>query len=212
MMTRRLIGWVLACVAGLALAPGVPAQTAPAFDFQPNPPSKRHDYYASDGAARHRLRVVEKHHWELAMKHLGGGNYLQAHNNLDHILRYIPNHPRALERYSKLAMERGKPRSALQYLDFAVRFSPDTASTYIVYGIHRFRMEDYGRAAERFRQALERDPDNAEAHYNLGLALLEQAEYDEARRHARKAYALGHPLPGLRNRLQRTGHWTGTTE
>lgn len=206
-MSRRLFAWVLISAFGLFIAAGAWAQTAPSFEFQPNPPSKRHDYYSNEPDARHRLKVVEKHHWGLANQHLRGGNYRQAHKNLDHILRYIPNHPRALERYSKLAIERGKPGSALQYLDFAVRFSPDTVSTYIVYGIHRYRMKDYGKAAARFRQALDRAPDNAEAHYNLGLTLVELGAFAEAREHARKAYDLGYPLPGLKRRLERNGHW-----
>jgi tetratricopeptide (TPR) repeat protein len=68
-------------------------------------------------------------------------------------------------------------------------------------------MEDYGQAAKRFRQALERDPENAEAHYNLGLTLIEQGRYAEAREHAERAYDLDYPLPGLKRRLQRNGHW-----
>jgi tetratricopeptide (TPR) repeat protein len=207
MMTRRLLDLLLIAATSLILASGAAAQTDPGFDFNPNPPSKRHDYYSSAADAQNRLKVVEKYHWDLAIRHLEGGNYLQSHKNLDHILRYIPNHPHALERYSKLAIERGKPESALQYLDFAVQFSPDTVSTYIVYGIHRYRMEDYGQAAKRFRQALERDPERAEAHYNLGLALLEQGQYAEAREHAERAYELEYPLPGLRRRLERSGHW-----
>jgi Tfp pilus assembly protein PilF len=177
------------------------------FHFQPNPPSKRYDFYSNAPEARHQLKVVEKYHWDRAMKHLKGGNYRQAHKNLDHILRYVPNHPHALERYSKLAVKRGKPKSALPYLDFAVKFRPNSISTYIVYGIHRFRLGQFAKAAKRFRQALERDPDHAEAHYNLGLALLEQGKFAKARGHAQKAYALGYPLPGLKNRLEKNGHW-----
>jgi hypothetical protein len=50
-------------------------------------------------------------------------------------------------------------------------------------------------------------PDSAEAHYNLGLLYVRSGEYAEARTHAGRAYALGYPLPGLRDQLDRAGQW-----
>jgi hypothetical protein len=37
--------------------------------------------------------------------------------------------------------------------------------------------------------------------------LLDFGEPDRALEHAHRAYALGYPLPGLRNRLKRAGAW-----
>ena len=48
---------------------------------------------------------------------------------------------------------------------------------------------------------------DANLHYNLGLAYVKLKRYDEAMTEARKAYAMGFPLPGLRNQLQRAGKW-----
>ena len=48
---------------------------------------------------------------------------------------------------------------------------------------------------------------SAEIHYNLGLIYLELGDADRALEQAHAAYALGYPLPGLRNRLQRMGKW-----
>ena len=47
---------------------------------------------------------------------------------------------------------------------------------------------------------------SAEIQYNLGLVLLELGDVEEAQVAARKAYELGYPLPGLRNKLKRMGH------
>ena len=47
---------------------------------------------------------------------------------------------------------------------------------------------------------------SAEIQYNLGLVLLELGDIEEAQIAARKAYELGYPLPGLRNKLKRMGH------
>jgi hypothetical protein len=36
---------------------------------------------------------------------------------------------------------------------------------------------------------------------------VRKGDYAGAREHAERAYELGHPLQGLRNRLRRAGHW-----
>jgi TPR repeat protein len=51
-------------------------------------------------------------------------------------------------------------------------------------------------------------PDNATAHYNLGLLYFDKKNYSKAKVHAEKAYALNFPLPGLRNRLKKVGKWS----
>jgi hypothetical protein len=61
------------------------------------------------------------------------------------------------------------------------------------------------------REALEAgiealDGRSAELHYVLGLVLVELGDYPGATQHARTAYDMGYPLPGLRDRLARAGH------
>ena len=51
------------------------------------------------------------------------------------------------------------------------------------------------------KTAIELEPDNATINYNLGLLYLKAKDYDKAAEYADKAYALGFPLPGLRNQL-----------
>ena len=56
-------------------------------------------------------------------------------------------------------------------------------------------------------KARELQVDSANYQYNLGLGLLMVDKPQQALEAAHKAYALGHPLPGLRNKLQRIGAW-----
>ena len=62
-------------------------------------------------------------------------------------------------------------------------------------------------AVEKFEHALDLNPDDINAHYNLGLAFFDLKEYDKANEQAQTSYALGAPLPGLRDKLMRAGAW-----
>ncbi|MCX2981315.1 hypothetical protein EYC98_10610 [Halieaceae bacterium IMCC14734] len=46
-----------------------------------------------------------------------------------------------------------------------------------------------------------------EIHYFLGLNYHQKGMYDLSLQHAKAAYKLGYPLPGLKNKLMRSGHW-----
>jgi hypothetical protein len=41
----------------------------------------------------------------------------------------------------------------------------------------------------------------------MGLLFIKKKNYGEALKHAEKAYKLGHPLPGLKNKLIELGVW-----
>jgi Flp pilus assembly protein TadD len=47
---------------------------------------------------------------------------------------------------------------------------------------------------------------SAEIHNALGFAYLNAKDYERARQHAREAYELGFPLPGLRDQLAAAGY------
>ena len=61
--------------------------------------------------------------------------------------------------------------------------------------------------ADANEAALAAAGDNANVHYNLGLAYVDLKRYDKALDSAHAAYRLGFPFPGLKNKLQRVGAW-----
>jgi len=133
--------------------------------------------------------------------------------DLGYTLRVFPNHPRALLAMSRLAIRDkvAMPRSAKItidcYFDRAIRFRPDDFEVYLTYGIHLMRIGDAKGATVQFEKAAERNDAAANVHYNLGLAYVQTKDYDKALLHAQRAYALGFPLPGLRNQLEKAGKW-----
>lgn len=164
------------------------------------------DYYASKGTVL--LRTVEAYHLGPAEEKLSLRHYPQARNELAFILRYFPNHPRALLLLGKLCSE-WKDAGCLtdDVFEKAIRVRPDEPSVYIVQGVHLHRIKRYKEAIASYEKALGLEPDSVNGHYNLALSLLETKQFDRANQHAQRAYALGAPLPGLRNRLQQAGHW-----
>jgi tetratricopeptide (TPR) repeat protein len=45
-----------------------------------------------------------------------------------------------------------------------------------------------------------------EINHFLAVVLMQQQQFEEAREHARRAYALGYPMPGLRDKLKAAGY------
>lgn len=165
-------------------------------------------------AARSQTYVVERYHFtreiELLSPAIGVGS-LAA--DLDYTLRAIPNHHRALAALSKLAARVKRPRLPSAnyptdcYFDRAMRFAPDDAMTQLLFGLHLIRTGRSELARPILDQAAASDLNDPNFHYNLGLAYLEIKEYDKALQRAKTAYAMGWPLPGLRDRLKREGKW-----
>ena len=63
------------------------------------------------------------------------------------------------------------------------------------------KKNQYAAAAVEFRKALELDPDEAQAHDNLGLALVETGKVEEGMEHYRKALELSPGYPEAHNNL-----------
>ena len=77
--------------------------------------------------------------------------------------------------------------------------------------IHGFYLLKHGQAAEAVKELEEASKgmdDDANLHYNLGLAYLEIKDFDRALAHAHEAYRLGFQLEGLRRKLVAAGKWS----
>jgi Tfp pilus assembly protein PilF len=140
----------------------------------------------------------------------------------------------AMARY-RLAHPRTEPNfyTAECYFDRAMRWRPEDGTVRLIYGIYLSQKADHeledarladtrkdpaaarhatelaqhdrDAALEHYQHALDLTPDSPEVHYNMGLLYCDLGKLELARQHADRAYELGYPLPGLRNRLRRLG-------
>ena len=85
--------------------------------------------------------------------------------------------------------------------------APTDAAVRLLQGIYFMKVNRPEDTRTSLKVALDLEPDSAEINYNAGLVYVDLREYDSALRHARRAYELGYPLPGLRNKLKRLGAW-----
>ena len=102
--------------------------------------------------------------------------------------------------------EKGEPAEAIGFLRESMQAQPTYTAAY---SLASLIYRDSGEMDKALGVLLEGDKANggqsAEIHYFLGLLLIETGDLDSAVVHARKAYSLGYPLPGLMAKLERLG-------
>ncbi len=187
-------------VAGLVAAALV-AGASPALAQQGD-----NDYYTSQSMPL--LRTVEQYHLIPGEEKLRNRNYESAYGDFSFILRYFPNHPRALLAMVHLCSEWRSQHCLLDTVfEKAIAVRPNEPGTFVVSGIYLHRIKRYKEAIAAFERALALDPESMNAHYNVALTYVETRQYALANEHAQRAYALGATLPGLRKRLEKAGQW-----
>lgn len=171
-----------------------------------------YDYTNPSHRARE-LSLVERHHLNERVQSLDPrGQTGSLVGDLEYVLQWYPNHHRALELLTHVALQERNPQSqrAIQALQcrfqWARQVAPHDEMVPIIEGLYHHRSGRRAEARKLFESAVELAPQSATAHYNLGLVLVDLRDFVSARHHAERAYALGFPLPGLRNRLARAGH------
>jgi len=153
------------------------------------------------------LENVEKYHLQQGIDKIKKGQFEYAWSEFAFMLHYFPNHPLALQHISSLSRQIEKTSRAQKYFDRAIKLYPQESATYALYGIFMHKTENYEEAITQYKRAIQLDDTPAEYHYNLGLSYLALEQYDNANYSAQKAYALGYPLPGLKNQLIAAGAW-----
>ncbi len=73
-------------------------------------------------------------------------------------------------------------------------------------GIEHYNQEHWDVALGHFKKAVEADPESAEAHYNLALALDKTDQHKEAAMEFKKAQDLGKDNPDIQNSKILLGH------
>jgi tetratricopeptide (TPR) repeat protein len=158
--------------------------------------------------------IVEDVHFTPKVENLKGGNTtMTPGGDLAYTLRVFPNSPRALMTLIRLAEKEktSKPRD-MEYtvscwFERAERFQPKDAMVKALHGIYLTRAGKPKDGAAMLQAAADQAGDNANVNYNLGLAYFDLQQFDKSLESAHKAYALGFPLPGLREKLKRAGKW-----
>ncbi len=161
------------------------------------------------------LDLVNRGHFTLPVQMLQHGQSTYIGGDLDYALRAIPNYPAVLLAMVREAQRErtDQPRGARYglrcWFDRAVQFVPDDPMVRVLYANYLAKKGEQAKALEELRVAEGVATDDANLQYNFGLAYFRLREYAPAFLHAKKAYALGFPLPGLRDMLVAVGKWQG---
>ena len=206
----RLLCLAMCCCAAVlsnsALADELGCGPRKLGDFGP------YDYRSAD-ARRERPRV-EKFHFGPQVEYLNPAlSEKRIASDVDFVLRYFPNHHRALITLTKLARKTKSTQPPGLRFNVACWFArakaiaPDDGMVSIIYGNYLLKRKRTKEALAEFKRAEEVGGENMNLYYNMGLGYFRLGRYHEARSAAKKAYAMGHPLPGLRNLLKRKKQW-----
>ena len=170
-------------------------------------------------ASKETLDVVESQHFTANIRDLKRGEDAFLGDEISYTLVRFPNHYPALQAMVKLSLREKdvKPLSALYsvecFFDRAMRFRPGDGIVRMLYGSYLLKLKGRAKdALEQYQEAVRLQPENANINYNIGLLYLKKKNYEESVAYAKKAYGLGFPLPGLRNKLKRAGKWDGVLE
>ena len=202
-MKRLILACTLAASCGRALAA---ADCPPYVKGTPGG-----DYTSAQD--REGLSVVEKFHFSRAVETLTQGMTGSLGADIGYTLEHYPNHHRALASMAKLGLrlKSAQPPGARYtvscYFERAIAYAPQDVTARMVFGNYLLAMGQDGPALEQLDAASRMAPDQATIQYNLGLMYVKKKEYEKASAHAQKAYALGFPLPGLKNKLKAAGKW-----
>ncbi len=168
------------------------------------------DYRTARSADR---ALVEGAHFTPPVETLRRGATGTLGGDIDYTLRAFPNHPRALYAMTRLAerTKTTKPPGAHYpvecYYDRAIRFQPNDAVVRALYGVFLIRQRRNDEARVQLKAAEELGSDDAQVVYNLGLSYFDLGEFDRSLAFAKRAYSMGIPFPGLREKLSRAGRW-----
>jgi len=164
-------------------------------------------------ATKEQKYIVERVHFTPSVESLTKGRSGSLGGDLRYTLKAFPNHPRALVSMANLFRKTrpATPQDAEYSLDCwfarAIAFQPDDARVRVIYGVELLKDNHRKEAIEQLETANDLAADDSNVHYNLGLAYFDLADYDKSLEHAKRAYELGFPLPGLRDKLKRAGKW-----
>lgn len=182
---------------------------------------KPYDYYASNTREKNGtypsglLSMVESAHFDPRVQMLFKGKSGAQPQDLLFVLTSIPNHPAALDAYSRYVKKYSdssvfrsdkmtqRPKYTPEcFFMKAMKTYPDRAETFKVWAMHLYREGSYDKSIEALHSAMSLGDNGADVHYHLGMSYFSLGDLDSARNHAQKAYAAGYPFQGLKQKLE----------
>jgi tetratricopeptide (TPR) repeat protein len=104
-------------------------------------------------------------------------------------------------------LEAGALGKAEEQFDRAISSHPEYAGAYVAKSsLLKKRGSLDAAIAVLVKGSKATEEQSAELENVLGLAYFQKKNYEKARDHARTAYSLGYPLPGLRDKLAKAGY------
>jgi tetratricopeptide (TPR) repeat protein len=118
-----------------------------------------------------------------------------------------PLYAEALVRICLGREKQGQPEAGLAECDRAIAAQPGNSAGYFAKATVLRRQKNLTDARVVLEEGNRTTEGNsAEVQYLLGLTCADLKDYTCAVEHGRRAYALGYPLPGLRNKLKAAGY------
>jgi tetratricopeptide (TPR) repeat protein len=211
---QRILAACLMALATAALPARAAERKAAPFCGNLANPYGPYDYRKGTTEFAYNLHLVESAHFTEEVENGIKGNAGTLGGDIDYTLRAFPNHPGALNTVIRVAARNpkslylpGGTRPVECFFDRAVRFAPDDPAAYTLYGSYLLSVGRVADARPHYVKAVELDPDNPSTNYNMGLVYFKNKDMANANKYAQKAYALGFPLPGLKNMLIQAGKW-----
>jgi len=158
--------------------------------------------------------------WIVRAEKLEGKNAQQyqfaikrAHDEAEYSLQRTPQtdplYGKFIAVQARVAYAVGQGEQAIKLLRASIKNAPEVADSYAVLATFLYKQGKFAEARAVLEDGIAKvKPPTAEMHYFLGLILVKQKDYAPAEVQAKAAYALGYPLPGLKNKLKAAGHWS----
>jgi tetratricopeptide (TPR) repeat protein len=129
-------------------------------------------------------------HVALARIALEARDYDAVIDELEKVLVQVPNHREAAIKLGDVYSETGKPSEAISRYEIALSTDENEKLLMKVARLHMHRLGQLGPAIKTLRRLIALNPDIAEAHFHLGMALKDKGQRREAISSLKKCIAL----------------------
>jgi len=143
---------------------------------------------------RRLLRNVEKYHLgqDKFWKWYNAGKFSLALGELKFVLRYFPNHPKALQLLSLVALVSKKSSLAIPFFQRAITLYPQHALTHAQYGAYLVQMGLIEEGIVKLNVAINKNAKLVQGYVWLAQAYEKNGQSELARRAAERAKVLGY--------------------